>query len=59
MRQALGPGALEGPGGSGWGGRWKGGLGLKKKKKKSRAEVLLQGVTVVQLLHDSKFTRTV
>ena len=22
MRQALGPGALGGPGGSGWGGRW-------------------------------------
>ena len=27
MRQALGPGALGGPGGSGWGGRWEGGLG--------------------------------
>ena len=24
MRQALGPGALGGPGGSGWGGRWEG-----------------------------------
>ena len=27
MRQALGPGALGGPGGSGWGGRWEGGSG--------------------------------
>ena len=27
MRQALGPGALGGPGGSGWGGRWEWGLG--------------------------------
>ena len=27
MRHALGPGALGGPGGSGWGGRWEGGLG--------------------------------
>ena len=46
MRQALGPGALGGPGGSGWRGRWEGGLGwgrhvnsrtfhLKKKKKKN------------------------
>ena len=25
--QALGPGALGGPGGSGWGGRWEGGSG--------------------------------
>ena len=44
MRQALGPGSLGGPGGSGWRGRWEGGLGwgrhvnsrtfhLKKKKK--------------------------
>ena len=43
MRQALGPGALGGPGGSGWRGRWEGGSGwgrhvnsgtfhLKKKK---------------------------
>ena len=45
MRQALGPGALGGPGGSGWRGRWEGGLGwgrhvnsrtfhFKKEKKK-------------------------
>ena len=43
MRQVLGPGALGGPGGSGWGGRWEGGSGwgrlvnsrtIKKKKKK-------------------------
>ena len=27
MRQALGPGALGGPGGSGWRGRWEGGSG--------------------------------
>ena len=27
MRQALGPGALGGPGGSGWSGRWEGGSG--------------------------------
>ena len=27
MRQALGPGALGGPGGSRWGGRWEGGSG--------------------------------
>ena len=27
MRQALGPGALGGPGGSGWGGRWERGSG--------------------------------
>ena len=27
MRQALGPGALGGPGGSGWEGRWEGGSG--------------------------------
>ena len=27
MRQALGPGALGRPGGSGWGGRWEGGSG--------------------------------
>ena len=27
MRQALGPGALGGPGGSWWGGRWEGGSG--------------------------------
>ena len=46
MRQALGPGALGGPGGSGWRGRWEGGSGWgrhvnsrtfhKKKKKKKR-----------------------
>ena len=30
MRQALGPGALGGPGGSGWGGRWGGGIGMGK-----------------------------
>ena len=41
MRQALGPGALGRPGGSGWRGRWEGGSGwgrnlikIKKKKKK-------------------------
>ena len=38
MRQALGPGALGRPGGSGWRGRWEGGSGwgrhVKKKKKK-------------------------
>ena len=33
MRQALGPGALGGPGGSGWRGRWEGGSGWEKKKK--------------------------
>ena len=27
MRQAFGPGALGGPGGSGWGRRWEGGSG--------------------------------
>ena len=30
MRQALGPGALGGPGGRGWGGRWGGGIGMGK-----------------------------
>ena len=30
MRQALGPGALGGPGRSGWGGRWEGGIGMGK-----------------------------
>ena len=30
MRQALGPGALGGPGGSGWRGRWEGGLGWER-----------------------------
>ena len=30
MRQALGPGALGGPGGSGWRGRWEGGIGMGK-----------------------------
>ena len=30
MRQALGPGALGRPGGSGWGGRWEGGIGMGK-----------------------------
>ena len=34
MRQALGPGALGRPGGSGWRGRWEGGSGWGKKKKK-------------------------
>ena len=46
MRQALGPGALGRPGGSGWRGRWEGGSGWgrhvnsrlfhKKEKKKKR-----------------------
>ena len=43
MRQVLGPGALGGPGGSGWGGRWEGGSGwgrhVKKKKVKNESEV--------------------
>ena len=30
MRQALGAGALGGPGGSGWGGRWEGGMEMGK-----------------------------
>ena len=30
MRQALGPGALGGPGGSGWRGRWEGGSGWRR-----------------------------
>ena len=30
MRKALGPGALGGPGGSRWGGRWEGGSGMGK-----------------------------
>ena len=30
MRQALGPGALGRPGGSGWRGRWEGGIGMGK-----------------------------
>ena len=38
MRQALGPGALGRPGGSGWRGRWEGGSGggrhVKRNKKK-------------------------
>ena len=41
MRQALGPGALGGPGGSGWGGRWEEGSGcvrhVKRRKKKKRS----------------------
>ena len=52
MRQALGPGALGGPGGSGWRGRWERGSGWgrhvnsrpfhkkKKKKKKRTLQVL-------------------
>ena len=43
MRQALGPGALGGPGGSGWRGRWEGGSGwgrhVKKKKEKKKKEI--------------------
>ena len=44
MRQALGPGALGGPGGSGWRGRWEGGLEWgrhvkKKKEKKKKYEI--------------------
>ena len=40
MRQALGPGALGKPRGSGWSGRWEGGSGwgTKKKKKKKKKE---------------------
>ena len=40
MRQALGPGALGGPGVSGWRGRWEGGSGWgrQKKKKKKKKE---------------------
>ena len=47
MRQALGPGALGGPGGSGWGGRWEGGSGwgrhVKKKKKKKKKCLAKEG----------------
>ena len=56
MRQALGPGALGGPGGSGWGGRWEGGSGWgrhvnprprkqkEKKKQKQKNIFLLHGL---------------
>ena len=36
MRQALGPGALGRPRGSGWRGRWERGSGWVKKKKKKK-----------------------
>ena len=35
MRQALGPGALGGPGGRGWGGRWEGGSGWGRREPKA------------------------
>ena len=38
MRQALGPGALGRPGGSGWRGRGEGGLGWGRHKKKKKKE---------------------
>ena len=45
MRQALGPGALGRPGGSGWGGRWEGGSGwgrhVKKKKKRKEKKIYI------------------
>ena len=39
MRQALGPGALGRPGGSGWRGRWEGGSGWGKKIKKKKKKI--------------------
>ena len=44
MRQALGPGALGRPRGSGWRGRWEEGSGCGthvKKKKKTHSEVFI------------------
>ena len=66
MRQALGPGALGRPGGSGWRGRWEGGSGWGrhvnpglfhfnvKKKKKKRSQTIKKYLEKKSLNHSWK-----
>ena len=50
MRQALGPGALGGPGGSGWRERWEGGSGWGR-----HVSAILISIVQMKLLKTAKY----